>query len=313
MTSSQSIEVLNDAYDFQQTLDEVLRRHDDTPDYAVETDWVPGDPIHEAPQRRHFMDEDTLTSYSVVTTPGGQHVRPMFELQGEYLFHTPGIKNSHRVRCEPCEVWWDNNDPCFNCGADVPMLNPHMFKELSINFDVEEFNYNADAATNSFRALAGTLDEFRPTGFPDTSWFTQMWDRILEQRQSRHHHFMVVGHRQGRSALQRLFFGEEFEGETYLAMDPAQSEEREPYVVVARRRQEDGQIFMTWLDELSDWQESEPDEVEVNGIRMPYNWNQERIIEPPNWRVPGSETPVTIAERQYMNIPVAGLRRRRDE
>lgn len=119
MTRSQSIDVLNDAYDFQQSLDAVLRRHDDTPDYSVETAWVPGDPLYERPSYHE----------------GGQYVRHMFDLYDDHLGLEGIDHDSDNMRCWDCEVYWEGAEPCFVCGLEDP--DHWSARERKFNYDFQ--------------------------------------------------------------------------------------------------------------------------------------------------------------------------------
>jgi hypothetical protein len=62
--------------------------------------WVPGDPLYDRPSGSAFL-------------VGEQTVRPMFQVlpQGDWLI---------KPRCQPCQVDWADDAPCWVCGEERP-------------------------------------------------------------------------------------------------------------------------------------------------------------------------------------------------
>lgn len=90
MTSSQSIEVLNDAHDFQRRLDWVLFCEENEWPY-IEGAWNPGEPLFERPCQSECC-------YNEV-----QWIRAIVELHDAHTFHTPDGMDEIVLRCTDCE------------------------------------------------------------------------------------------------------------------------------------------------------------------------------------------------------------------
>ena len=100
-----SAEVLNDADRQQRIMDWVLfRTEQDSRLWGDYTGWRPGDPIWDYPD------------YAC----GEQYVRHIFDIMEEGLFNSMH-EVYFRARCNECQVWWAGDDPCFVCGADIPI------------------------------------------------------------------------------------------------------------------------------------------------------------------------------------------------
>lgn len=85
-------EILNGATSIQSRIDTVLTAEDHQLDWTVDTDWMPGDPIYSSPGCTPRRMVDLLESRTIP------------------------------ARCEPCQVRWTGDDPCWVCGEDRPRL-----------------------------------------------------------------------------------------------------------------------------------------------------------------------------------------------
>lgn len=95
--SDTTTEILNDTTSVQSRIDTVLASPE--LDWANDSGWHPGDPLHRHPYERYFVDGEGLS-----VCP-----RPMVQLVDE----TEG-----GMRCEPCQVSWRGPDSCWVCGEE---------------------------------------------------------------------------------------------------------------------------------------------------------------------------------------------------
>lgn len=117
MTRSQTVDLLNETDNlesrmrwllFQQEIAHIWNGPDQVAGVPV---WRPGEPIYH-PQETNVLDLD-FDGY---------------------------IEGSFAVRCTSCEVSWRGDDPCWSCGAEVPLYNSDYLRSIfgvHISFDVE--------------------------------------------------------------------------------------------------------------------------------------------------------------------------------
>lgn len=111
MPRSQTIDILNDAYDMQRRLDWVLFSNENE-HHGSESEWVPGDPLFDRP---HMYSSHA------------QYIRPMFELM-DYFHNNNSVYFT--ARCSECKVYWSGDEPCWVCGENAP--DPLKFSEVGL-------------------------------------------------------------------------------------------------------------------------------------------------------------------------------------
>lgn len=123
-------------------IDHALAVQDAVP--TGDADWLPGDPIHDAP-RGCLFDEQTI--------------RPMLDLfdDDELALWAP--------RCEPCNVSWTGPDPCWVCGTErvdtdslIGLIFDRPFNPFPVADMARTFEETGRAAARALQEFAAQLD-----------------------------------------------------------------------------------------------------------------------------------------------------------
>lgn len=106
---NQTINVLNKADSIQRRMDWMLFvQEQDMRLFGHEDGWGPGDPIHKRPGHGGWL------------VHGDQYVRDMIEDIDIEAFNSLPEVYYPRNWCQPCEVLWESDEPCFVCGTQYP-------------------------------------------------------------------------------------------------------------------------------------------------------------------------------------------------
>jgi len=135
-----SVDVLNEAYDFERKLNWVLfKAEQEALLYRPGEEWYPGDAMWSRPE--YFRDTNQ------------QYIRCMIEEIDMGVFN-----NQDRVlfeaRCEPCQVSWEGPGPCWVCGMHV---KPYAYdKAFDVLADYVRRDLRVDMAVDWENNVVGT-------------------------------------------------------------------------------------------------------------------------------------------------------------
>lgn len=124
-----------------------------------DAEWLPGDPLHRRP-RGSWLGEQT--------------VRPMFELIDNEAWYA--------ARCEPCQVRWAGDDPCWVCGTDRPLPGRNRSAgDVQVQLSIDTSQYEA--------ALARLQEQMREFSERFAARLDEQLGRLIEDevRPQSHH------------------------------------------------------------------------------------------------------------------------------
>lgn len=292
----QSVDVLNDAYEFELKLNwQLFKAEQERVLYGPSNvGWKPGIPIWTRPRGEGF---------------GEQHTRRMFDLIPINRFHsTPFQIYMIDERCVDCEVSWMGPDPCWICGKEAYSLLDHVLPPAL------DFEGNTDlilgsqlVTPNAVRAILGLSPIDEPLvgqSLPDRI----MDECVVEARE------ISVGFREiSRSndmityAIQDVVMvGLDFNGSQFSA----RLEEMEQVILNTMRRSIEDSVDhlrgmsaqLVTYDEAQEWCSAHPE------IGVPVTWTAHPIRTEAEIQLPEGGIPPEMLDPNYITPPNLRIR-----